>query len=239
MSKINTITAISALCLSSGLYAGTMGPISTPGHALFTTIEGGYTWDEVDDTNINGFIASKSTDHWGGRLAAGATHYSVTNNALSYTGELGWGYYSRTKITLPVFGVNARNNIYGLDFLVGVNYAFNAFDLFLKAGGMVQNVRRELTTDLSRFVSGGSVVGINRSTLTHSAVAPEVKVGGVYNFTDSLGLSLAYSYVFGNTDVHTTTSKFFDGTSVVSNTSVTGSPVALSVVSLGLRYSFA
>ncbi|MDP1603153.1 MAG: hypothetical protein Q8M03_07805 [Legionella sp.] len=240
MSKINTVTALSALCLSTGLYAGTMGPINTPvGHPLFTSIEGAYTWDEVDDTNINGFLASKSTNHWGGRIAAGATHYSALNNNLSYTAEMGWGYYSRTRITLPLFGANAKNDIYGLDLLVGVNYAFDSFDLFLKAGGMVQNVRRELTTDLSSFVTGGSVTGISQATLTSSAVVPEVKVGGVYNFNDSLGLSLAYMYVFGNTNVHATTSRFFDGTTIVSNSSVVGSPVALSTVMLGLRYSFA
>lgn len=92
---------VAAAVLASTAYAG--GPdkmVAMPqaqDHALFATIEGGYTWNSLGDTNLAYTIGSETftlspsqTNSGGtGRVAFGAMHQS-TNPSIYYTGELGW-----------------------------------------------------------------------------------------------------------------------------------------------------
>lgn len=238
MNKVKAAALFSTLVLSAHGYAGDMGPAVAPANSLFTSVEGAYTWDSVGSTVVNGFHAHKTKDGWGGRLAAGAIHHSTYSNWL-YTAEMGWGYYSKTSISAPLFGINADNYIYGLDLLVGAGFAYNQFDFFLKAGGMIQDVRMVRRTNLSSLVVGGNVVGTSNTTLTTSSVVPEIKVGGAYNFNEHLALTLAYMYVFGNDNVSTRFTRTFNTDTFTSTSSVTGAPIALSSVMFGLRYTFA
>ena len=246
--KFKHATLFAAVILASNAQAATVHharvmkdePVMTAVQRpmLFATAEGAYTWTSIGSTQVNGVTASKSTNGWGGRIAGGATHYSSYDQNLSYTAELGWGYYGKTDISLAGSGINAENQIYGLDMLVGANYRYSMIDMFLKVGGMVENIRMSRNTDLQRYVAGGNVVGTSNSTMTTTSVVPEIKVGGVYNINDQWGVSLAYMYVFGNDNVNMSSSKSFNGATITNNSSVTGSPVALSTVMFGLRYSF-
>jgi len=232
---------LATAALVSNVYAGgmTAEPMQqAPNPTLFTTLEGGYTWNQFGNTTVNGVTASQSNSGASGRLAVGATHYSTMVNNLSYTAELGGGYYGQTDYTRASSGINAQNYVYGLDLLAGVDYQIgNMFDVFFKAGGMIQDVRMDRNTDLSKFVAGGSVTGIDNETTTASYFAPEIKLGGVYDFTNLWGLSLSYLHVFGN-NVNMNISKTDTGGTVASNTTITGSPVSLNNLMVGLRYKF-
>lgn len=242
MSKLKTSLLISAIVLSSSaVYAGgpSVEPMSQNNNLpLFATVEGGYTWNAFGNTTVNGVTASKSDKGVSARAAVGATHYSTSNPNVSYTAEGGWGYYGKTEYISSSSGVDAKDYIYGIDFLAGVNYAVNnMFDLFVKAGALVQNIRINRTTDLSRFVAGGTVTGTDTERKTVSSVIPEIKLGGVYNINEAWGISLAYMHAFGN-NVSMSVSKTHGADSATSNTTITGAPVTLNNVMLGLRYRF-
>ena len=241
MNKLKCSMLVAATLLASTVYAG--GPSVEPmpqSHnlPLFATLEGGYTWNDLGTTTVNSLTASESNKGFSGRVAAGAAHYSSYNPSLSYTGEFGWGYYGQTDYTLASRGVDAENYIYGLDLLGGVNYQVNdLFDVFFKLGGMLQNIRMHRNTNLDNFIGGTAVTGTDNETTTVSSVIPEIKLGGVYNFTDCWGISLAYMHAFGN-NVSMTVDKTHTADTVTSTTTVTGAPVSLNNVMLGLRYRF-
>lgn len=242
MSKLKGSLLISAFILSScTAFAGgsTVEPMSQNKNLpLFATVEGGYTWNTLGDTTVNTVTASKSDSGASGRAAVGAAHYSTSNSDLSYTAEAGWGYYGKTEYSSSTRGIDAKDYIYGIDFLAGVNYAASSmFDLFLKAGALLENIRLDQSTDLSKFIAGGTVTGTDNEITTVSSVVPEIKLGGVYNFTEAWGISLAYMHAFGN-NVSMTISKTHGADSSVSDTTVTGAPASLNNVMLGLRYRF-
>ncbi|MFI4919700.1 MAG: hypothetical protein ACHP65_09115 [Legionellales bacterium] len=241
MLKLKLTSSFVALAVSSTLFAGTMGPIAEVKPALFVTGEGAYTWNGVGRTTINDVSLDKTKNGWGGRIAAGATHYSVDN--MSYTGELGWGYYGQSKFHNSDIGLNTTSSIYGMDLLVGANYKYDNFDLFFKVGGMVENVRHHRLANTVNSTPGLSYANYTDTSTTKSAVAPEIKAGGVYNINDQWGVSLAYMYVFGNkANVNisdTVSGSAATGYAVSSTITARSLPVSLSSVMFGLRYSFA
>ena len=231
------MTLFSTLFLASTVYAGEMGPALSEENPLFASIEGAYTWNSIQNQIVNAITLNKTNYGWGGRVAAGAIHQTL--GAMSYSAELGWGYYDRTTLVSSIVGVNRDLSFYGLDLLLGGNYRYNQMDYFLKLGGMVQNMRINNSKNISQTVPGGMMTGHSKMIRTTSVVAPEIKVGGIYNLTTQLGLSLAYTYVFGN-DAHGTSNN--DATaapaSIITNSSYTGAPISLSSLMLGLRYRF-
>lgn len=240
MKRTKIATLVSSLVLASGAFAGTMGPVSVADNMLFITGEGAYTWDSIKNTVVQNNIANKTHNGWGGRIGAGVAHHSAMMQNLSYTAEAGWGYYDTTKIQLPAYGINARNNIYGVDLLVGADYLWNQVDFFGKVGAMIQNVRMKHNTDLSKFIGGTNFTTTSYSytLLTQTSVVPEIKVGGAYNFNEQWAVSVAYMGVYGNS-VSQNINKNYTGSSFSSQTSATGLPVTLNTVIFGLRYSFA
>jgi hypothetical protein len=239
------ISSVAFAALSSSLYAGGMGPVSeSQGHALFADGEAAYTWNSVGNTIVRNNIISPTNNGWGGRVGAGAIHYF--SDKIGFTGELGWGYYGQSKFSNNTYGFNSKSQIYGMDLLVGTNYHYNDnFDLFLKLGGMLENVRVNNVNNVQNLVqaSGASVNGISNTTSTYGSVVPEIKVGGIYDFSDQWGVSVAYMYVFGNENVSLNTNSSItdssSGLSLNNNLSTTTAPVALSTIMFGLHYKFA
>ena len=233
--------ALSTVLLVSGAYAGgqTVEPMPQDQNpTLFATLEGGYTWNELNATTVNGVTANQSNSGGTGRFAIGGIHQSTMHPNLSYTAEVGAGYYGQTDYTAPVRGINAQNYIYGFDVLGGVDYKFcNMFDLFFKVGGLMENVRMNHSTDLSKYVGDGTVVGIDNSKTTISSVIPEIKVGGIYDITNAWGLSAAYMHAFGN-NVSMVTSRTAVGGVITSNSSAIGSPITLNTLTFGVVYKF-
>jgi len=240
-----TICSLGLLALSSSLYAGSMGPVSeAQGHALFADGEAAYTWNSIGSTIVRNQSIPSSDNGWGGRIGAGAVHYY--SDKISFTGELGWGYYGKTSFTSTALGINTQAEIYGMDLLVGTDYRFNEnFDLFLKLGGMLENVRLKRNTNSTNLIStsGATFGGVSKTVTTMGSVVPEIKVGGIYNFCDDWGVSLAYMYVFGNEDVSLNINPSVQHAAptlvVNNNVTATSSPVALSTIMFGLHYKFA
>lgn len=232
MKKVYAVLVTSLMASSS---FANMAP-SPFNHALFVSAEGNYTTNSIDSVKVRSISLSRSTNDWGGRIAAGAIHHA--DACMSYTAEIGWGYYGKTQFNSSTLGINNTSTIYGMDLLVGADYRYNQFDIYAKAGGMNENVKMERKTNLSQFVTGGSTVGNTDVTATVSAIVPEVKVGGIYNFNDQVGISLAYMYVFGST-VNMSYAPSFDGTTTTLNTKTNAPPASLSSIMLGLTYQFA
>jgi hypothetical protein len=250
MMKLRSSMVLAAALIASSAYAGgqTVEPMAPMHHhALFVSAEGGYSWNYVGSTNVTytnsrtgaSFSGSPTKSNSGGtgRLAFGAIHYSPSNPNLSYTGEIGWGYYGKTNFTTPMNILSSTNYMYGADLLVGVDYQFvPAFDAFFKLGGLLENVRMVRNVNLTAL--GNSV--IDNETTTVSSVIPELKIGGTYDFTNCWGLSLAYMHAFGNSPSMSVNNTFTPGSGVTaSNVSSTGAPISLDSLTLGLIYKFA
>lgn len=235
---------LASVVLASNAYAGgeVIQPMQPLNPALFATIEGGYTWNALGSTTVSytgetstftGTVPKKKHGATG-RVAAGAIHYS-SNPDLSYTAELGWGYYGYTTYKTVLNLINAKNSIYGVDLLLGINYQFNPmFDVFLKLGGLLENVRMTRNTNLNSV----GIPVVENVTTTTSSVIPEVKLGGIYNLTNAWGISLAYMHAFGNSPSMSVT-KVATTTPVTTNIRSMGSPITLDSVTLGLEYKFA
>lgn len=232
-----TKIAMLVLTLSSAVsYAGAMGPVGSE-HALFASIEGAYTWSALDTVIINDNVLNTSYNGWGGRVAAGAVHH--TASPLSYTAEIGWGYYGDKDYSTPLVGVlKSKDVLYGADLLLGASYRFNQFDVFAKAGAMIESEQQHQILDTGTITPGGVVNGLSDIQRTITTVLPELKVGGAYNFNEELAVTLAYMYAFGNNTRVTFNS--FASPLVVNQTVVaTVAPVSLSTLFLGIRYNFA
>ena len=153
---------IASSLLASAVYAGgpdTMAMPAAPAHTLFTTVEGGYSWNTFGDTTVaiapitaTTRVVTPSNNGGTGRVAIGAIHYSTYSPKLSYTAEAGWGYYGKTSYTAADKGINAQNYLYGFDLLGGVDYQFTSkFDGFFKLGALLENTRMDRNTDLSIY----------------------------------------------------------------------------------------
>ncbi|OGT42506.1 MAG: hypothetical protein A3F13_09175 [Gammaproteobacteria bacterium RIFCSPHIGHO2_12_FULL_40_19] len=236
--------------LAAHVYAGgpTVEPMAQPqNHALFATLEGGYTWNYVGNTTVsyantttgatNTESPTKTNNGGSGRFALGAIHYT-SNPDISYTGEFGWGYYGKTTFTTPSNILTAKNYLYGFDLLGGIAYKFTPMlDGFFKLGGLLENVRMVRNVNLYSV----NVNAIENETTTVSSVIPLVKLGGIYNLTDCWGLSLAYTHAFGNSP-SMTVNKTVAGSPPVATASTissTGAPISFDNVMAGVMYKFA
>ncbi len=212
-----------ALLLSSmtASYAGTMGEEAPRLLVPFLAGEGMYTWPdmgkgfELSVQNIGTFGSAKNDNGWGGRVAAGVLHNWSEKWAGSF--ELGWGYYGETDFTPSVtlasgVTVTAGNSLrtminqYGFDVLFGALYMKPKYDLFFKAGALVQNTRIKIHLNPTGLEGAArqnfdqltarfpGVYGLNRVA---SNVLPEIKLGGAYHVYQDWNLTLSWMHAFG------------------------------------------
>jgi hypothetical protein len=194
--KIITL-ALTALAFQSS-FAGTVGPASTTLRTItpFVSAEAAATWNQINSVEINHFATSQQTDLWGGRVAGGLM--TSLSDVIRFTFEAGIGYYGKNTRTLASKDFFATSKIDGLDVLIGGMYRYNQLDLFVKGGGMVQSQRINVQADLTKAISGGLINGSVNTILTRTQFMPEIKVGGIYNFNEHWGATLAYMHVFGS-----------------------------------------
>lgn len=205
MKKTTILPLIAALSCGSFVHAGTMGPVTAaPCLTSFLALEGGYTWNEIKNYHFNligldsSFYSHQNNNGFSGRLSAGIIRPIKDQFALS--SEIGYGYYGRTKLNPRATGVLAgvpgnlhiKNTLSGFDALVGVAYTTTDYSLFLKAGALVQNWTRKTNADFSTL----GLSTFNTST-NHTAVLPELKVGGAYNIDNNWALTASYLHAFG------------------------------------------
>lgn len=192
MKKLIVAWSISVLVGSA--FAGTVGDIHTTPHTTipFGSAEAAATWLGTDSSVIYGQPPALSLQHWGGRLAVGALFSH--NEKMRFSSELGWGSYGSVKsinqLTSPSIYKRMDCDIYGFDVLVGALYNYRQFDAFFKVGAMAEN--RNYT---GLLISGLTTL---KQKNMQTNVNPEIKVGGIYNINEQLGITLAYMRVFAN-----------------------------------------
>ena len=98
--------------LSSPVYAGAMGPISSAPYKVtpFVSGEGSVTWNSTQSAYVFGHAPDQSNQRWGGRGAVGLL-FPYTDR-LQFSAEGGWGYYGRVGMTNS--GVSS-NGLYSLN----------------------------------------------------------------------------------------------------------------------------
>lgn len=199
MKKITKMVAISGLIVLSTAYAGAMGPVSAEvvkGSHAFVSLDGVYTWNQIDGISLNGYSPVQSKQNWGGRFAAGRIY--PFSEKLSFSGELGGGYYGTDTINILDAGWSGSFLIDGYDALVGAIYNFNQFDIFGNIGIMAQNLRGNIIQDLATLIPGGVNTGTTHTKWNSTQILPEVKVGVIYNLNSKWAVSLSYMHVFGS-----------------------------------------
>ncbi len=237
--KIKSAALFTTLLASSVMsYAGDMGPVKTfvPQNTYYVEGEAAYTWTSVGSLIVNGVTLPRTYDGWGGRIAAGAMH--PLNETWRTFAEVGWGYFDSAKAGNSTIGSTTNDYNYGADLLVGLDYRFSQIDIFGGFGAMLQAINTHTVNDSSHLFEGSTITGVNDLRFATTTVSPELRVGGVYNFTENLGALVTYNYTFGNTlSLNSNTS--VTGTAFHNALSVVGQPLEKSTIWFGLRYSFA
>lgn len=201
----------------------------------FALFEAAATWNQINSVNINNVPTTQSTNPWGGRLAGGLT-YQIAQRML-FSAESGIGYYGKNKRSISDHSFSATSSISGLDILIGGIYRYQQFDFFVKGGGLVQSQRIRVKMDLSNVIAGNLISGSVNTVLNRTQFMPEIKVGGIYNMTKNLGISVAYMHAFGADVYGTVNVNATPGSIVVFNTGNGESPI-LDAVMFGLQYTF-
>jgi hypothetical protein len=244
MKKLTLISLISALSCNTLVHAGGMGDYGQCNSAPFISLEGGYTTHTIDDYDytITGLglrlTSIKTSQHYTGRLGAGML--SMIDDRFGMTGELGWGYYGRTKLTPQLVSLGdftIQDTITGFDALVGFAWVQPNFGFSLKAGALIQNVTTETTLAIPTFTVPGFPPLVNSFTskVNRTAALPEVKIGGSYNFDSNWSLTAAYMVALGSNprtsgDINATTGALTFNTNTLNPT--------IHSFLLGVQYTF-
>ncbi len=239
MKKLMNSKWLPALC--GGLFscavahAGDMG--TKPVHTLMPYFGGevSYNWIDLGSLRFNNLSNNPKYQPWGGRFSAGVLRFST--DALGFTGEIGGGYYGAASMHIVRLAANTSLSIDGYDALVGALYRAQYLDLFVKVGFMIQNLRQTINEDdLSRRYAGGLVTGQSHARESRTQVLPEIRVGGIYNIRNDLGVTLTYLHAFGSSPNknENITASFNNGINISSVTR-TQNP-SLDAILLGLRY---
>ncbi len=233
--------SIFGLILSSATQAGSMGKVETPPKfSPYFNLEASATWNGQGVYRVNSALATQTNNIWGGRFSAGNVW---RYNSFGLIGEVGGGYYGKTDNRNPLGGVVVNRKFDGYDILVGVIYNLAKYisvnlDVFGDVGFMGQNMRYERIYNYSSFVSGGFIIGSNTEKMIRTAILPEFKVGVIYNYNDSLGLTVTYLHVFGTEPDGSITIQGVPGSSLNINGSQTYANPTFDTLLFGIRYYF-
>lgn len=186
---------------SSVAYSGAMGDRMLQSYKAFILAEGGYTWNPIQGLDLNisevGGLFSKKTNQGGSaRVALGSLHALRPHFSLS--GELGWGYYGKTTIqpiptgslALNPFNIVMEHTLSGFDVLAGIVYDQPRYNLFLKAGGLIQNDLTNLTLQVPSIAS----LDLRNN---YVQAMPTLKVGGSYLMNEYWSIVASYMHAFG------------------------------------------
>lgn len=209
-----------SMLFASVASAGSIGPVTTPPSLLgFVSAEGGYTWNKVNGIDVdvfNGddslFSLSTNQKNQGGtaRLAVGMLH--PINDVLFLSGEIGWGYYGSTTSHFDVNGavlenfpgnidgVSLKNTLWGFDVLAGVVYNQPMYDLFFKAGGLMQNSQIKLSSGDFSDLTGGFLAGNAVVKVNNTEALPVIKLGASYHVWENLSVFAAWTHAFGSNE---------------------------------------
>lgn len=210
-----TITAL-FLIGSYTAYAGDMGPAAAPAKLpSYVSVEGGYAWNQIDGFRVDIVdivtVFTEQKEHGGtGRLAIGAMNPIQDNIWLN--GEIGWGYYGSVTMNPEAVGpatlqpgfpnlsaIDIKSTQTGFDVLAGVIYNQPTFDLFFKAGAMIENSTTKLNINFDQL-SPTNLSGLGEFKLNMTKALPEIKLGASYHVTDALAVMASWTHVFGSNE---------------------------------------
>lgn len=160
----------------------------------FLSLEGSYSWRDINGISFLDQTASKTNQPWGGRVALGIEF--VLMEKLRLTNELAFGYYGSTTIRHPQ-GYSLSHDIDGEDLLVGILYKYSDIDWFFKVGGIVENRYSKIKSTNDELTAAFSRDHV-KAHHQEIAVLPEIKIGGIYAMNQKWGLSLSYAHVIGS-----------------------------------------
>ncbi|MDP3561777.1 MAG: hypothetical protein Q8R83_06345 [Legionellaceae bacterium] len=236
MSTGKLLFGINAVLLCSLSYAGSMGAATTGAPNIrYLAGEASYTWPQLDSSTLNSQQIGITSNGWGGRLAAGIE--SPYTEKLSFIGEIGGGYYGKTRYNNAALGIHANRSIDGYDALVGAIYHINNLGVVGGFGFMGQNLRTNVSKNLSRSIPGGLFSGTKTFNTSQTQILPEIKVGALYDLWNNWNLTVNYMHVFGST-VHSNVTLAGSPGSITMNGYGDRQNPTLDSVLFGLRYNF-
>ena len=244
------ITFLLLSSMSSPLYADgkATAPITQANYTPFASAEGSYTWSSFNNASDSTSGLVTTPERWGGRLAVGVNHPWKENLGLSF--EAGYGYYGsmegaftasvRDLLLNADVNLSTNTDILGADFLAGIFYTHNKFDVFAKAGMMVETfwAKGSLDAGAHGFLDLLDLDANIKARIPQTAVLPEIKVGGDYNINESIGLSLAYLHVFGSNNNGAVVNLPSDKKISPITVDVDMHPVTLNAIMFGIHYNF-
>ena len=231
---ITTLVCFTLASLSNA-YAGSMGPNPPAVAKPYFAGEAAYTWRQIDAPTINSFSGTASSEPWGFRVSAGILRFYTEK--LGLTAEIGGGYYGNTPITAPLTSSLGNIAVNGFDVLVGALYKLEHFDVFAQIGFMGENTRLDFTRyNLERLFNGNLIRGKTRVRSSNGDFLPEIRVGGIYNVLDHVGVTLAYMHTFGSTMTYNLNNSSVIGNGINRFKDVNFENPTLNSILLGLRY---
>jgi len=274
--KILLAIALSACSVSTVVNAGGMGPLLTkpaPYFVPFLAGEGMYTWPEIDGyrirvTNIATstgtesavFTSQPDNKGWGGRLAVGMMHF-MSGQLQPFAGsvEAGWGYYGKVNLVPRVTvssgvqvipsgnSISASTEQYGVDLLAGLIYDQPMYDVFVKVGALIQNLKFRSSINPDALASGRTSTLLSRLDGTYTPnlmavnVLPMIRLGGGYHVDKQWLVTASWMHAFGSTlsitapDINFGTGNTLGGLGRIS--AQVASPT-LNTVMFGIEYRF-
>jgi hypothetical protein len=254
------LTLLAAAC-SSALYAGEMGPIDSEAFFRpFVAGEAGYTWPQVDGysvsvPNLADIRSHVETQGWGGRLALGVMRPIYKNFLLSAEGGL--AYFDHTaieprfvvsngaQVIPPPNVIQANFDQYGLDLLAGLIYNQPKYDVFFKAGALIDNTRMHVAVNPNQLLQGnrrqpdftpGALTALNTNI---AQAMPEIRLGGSYHVTDNWSVTAAWMHAFGGKlEVYSPEVNLATNTVQVSDLVLSLNNPTMNSVLFGVQYNF-
>lgn len=206
MKKNSVMGALVGSILAGSVYAGSMGPAFTHEIKPFVSAEGFPVWIAFGGMNLvnNGSASSVDNGNFvsgGARLAAGMGYSYLP--MVDLTSEAAWNYFGHTSGS--VSGKTMGATLSGVDFLVGAAYKYLNTEWFVKGGALFERASINFGLPSTFLLQSG---GINvysqvQASMVVTDVLPEVKVGGIYNYNENIGFSVAYMHAFGQTPHYT------------------------------------
>ncbi len=214
----NKVLLSSMLLACAASYAGDMGPVESYNLKPFILGEAAYSWPQVEGMSMRLTNATITSDiqnqGWGGRLAAGLMRQISEKFALSFEGGLIYNdhiavnpiiHYNGAQIKLdqPIF--SGSFDQYGLDLLGGISYVRPKYDLFFKAGALLENMRSRISVSSNAVLTGNNrqqnfVKGATQTINTNvGQVMPEIKLGGAYHYSEDWSVTASWMHAFGGT----------------------------------------
>lgn len=238
--SMNLLSAVLCLSAASISHGGTLGAVTTKEQVNFSPfigLEGNYSWYTSNKTLfINSQPFYYKHNGWGGRISGGLDMQYA--NHMSYTTELGWGYFAQSSSTNNSSAAYvSRASFYGFDLLLGMAYQYRLVNLFAKAGAMAMNRDSSATLDYSKINGVGSLSGNSSTDSLSTFFMPEIKFGIEYPSTERLKLSLSYMHLFGSNTKYTTVLNVSPD-QLYSAMSWNRRPPSFDTIFLGLRYQF-